>query len=180
MENSEGLRLAAAPAAGSEGCGFSCADLMSTDVGTIGPDESVAIAAAKMREQNLGFLPVCAEDGRLVGVLTDRDLAMRVLAEQRSFLTPVHVVMSADPITCAVSAEVEVAEALMRGHQKLRIPCVDGQGRLAGVISLADVARYGDQARAGDLLGELAQRETPRPRRGRGQAAAARTRRRAA
>ena len=141
--------------------GFQCADLMTTDVAVVAPDETASSAAAKMMEQNLGFLPVCSPDGKVLGVLTNRDLALRVLGEQRSFLTLVAEVMSPDPITCPASAELEVADGLMRAHRKLRIPCVDDHGRLQGVVSLADVARYCDPDRAGDLLAELAEREIP-------------------
>jgi CBS domain-containing protein len=187
MESSEGLRVIESSGSGSrealraEGCGLSCADLMATDLAVVAPDESVSSAAVKMREQNLGFLPVCTPDGRLVGVLTDRDLALRVLAAGRSLVTPVGEVMSDQPVTCLASAEVEVADGLMRAHRKLRIPCVDEAGRLAGVISLADVARYCDHERAGDLLSELVDREvTGGSGKGRGQPDGPRTRRRAA
>jgi CBS domain-containing protein len=163
MESSQRLRIADWQGAGSReaegGGGFQCAELMTTDVVAVTPDETVADAAMKMREQNLGFLPVCTSDGRLVGVLTDRDLALRVLAAKRSRHTAVREVMSRDPVTCPARAEVEIAEALMRAHRKMRIPCLDDDGRLAGVLSLADVARYCDHERAGDLLGELVVRE---------------------
>jgi CBS domain-containing protein len=165
MESSERLRAIEPPVSGSAqvegGCGFQCADLMTTDPGTVRPEDTVATAAIKMREHNLGFLPVCSADGRLVGVLTDRDLALRVLAEQRSMFTLVREVMSPDPVACPASADIELADGLMRAHRKLRIPCVDGDGRVVGVLSLLDVARYCDEQRAGDLLGEIAQRELP-------------------
>lgn len=190
MDSSENLRVVEAPGSGSreasraasgEGCGFLCGDLMDTSLEVVSPEDTVASAAVKMREQNLGFLPVCAPDGRLVGVLTDRDLAIRVLAAHRSLITPVHEVMSADPVTCLASAEVELADGLMRAHKKLRIPCVDRDGRLAGVISLADVARYCNPERAGDLLGELFERELDRSNgRGRSATGSRRGRRRAA
>jgi CBS domain-containing protein len=164
MDSSQSLRIVGSPGSeplpGNTGRGFLCADLMTTDLVVLGPDDTVADAAVKMRDQNLGFLPVCLR-GRLLGVLTDRDLAMRVLAQHRSFLTPVGEVMSRDPVTCPASAELEVADGLMRSHRKLRIPCVDDDGRLVGVISLADVARYCDPERAGDLLGEVVEREVP-------------------
>ena len=191
MDSSENLRVVEAPGSGSretsraastENCGFLCADLMNTELEVVSPEDTVASAAVKMREQNLGFLPVCAPDGRLVGVLTDRDLAIRVLAAHRSLITPVQEVMSADPVTCPASAEIELADGLMRAHRKQRIPCVDRDGRLAGVISLADVARYCDPERAGDLLGELVERELSRPngKGGRSKAGSKRGRRRAA
>jgi CBS domain-containing protein len=162
MDSSDHLRLVPSPvavstqAAGSHG--FLCVDLMTADVAVVGPDDTVARAAAEMRERNLGFLPVCAPDRQVVGVLTDRDLALRVLAEQRSLQTRVADVMSRDPVVCPASAELELADGLMRAHRKRRIPCVDEQGRLAGVLSLADVARYCDHERAGKLLDELTQR----------------------
>jgi CBS domain-containing protein len=167
MDSSENLRIVRSPvsasdqAAGSQG--FLCADLMTVDVAVVRPDDTVARAASEMRERNLGFLPVCTSDGQVVGVLTDRDLALRMLAEGRSPQTRVADVMSRDPVICPADAELELADGLMRAHRKRRLPCVDDQGRLAGVLSLADVARYCDHERAGELLDELARRRPERP-----------------
>jgi CBS domain-containing protein len=166
MDSSETLRIVRssvpASAQAAECRGFLCEDLMTVDVAVVGPDDTVARAASEMRERNLGFLPVCTPDGQVVGVLTDRDLALRVLAEQRPLQTPVADVMSRDPVLCPADAELELADGLMRAHRKRRLPCVDAQGRLAGVLSLADVARYCDHRRAGELLDEIAQRRPTR------------------
>lgn len=138
---------------------LTCRDVMSSHVVVLGTGESVAMAARKMRDLNVGFLPVCTSDQRMLGVVTDRDLALRVLAEGRPAEIAVQDVMTDDVFACPVDAELAVAEALMRGHQKNRIPCVDDRGRVVGVVSLADVARYTSAHEAGDLLGEVAARE---------------------
>lgn len=139
--------------------GLRCADLMTTDVTVLGTGETAVAAASKMRDHNVGFLPVCSSDRKLLGVLTDRDLTLRVIAEERPLHTAVQDVMSVDPVVCPASAELELAEGLMRAHRKERMPCVDEDGRLVGVLSLADVARYTSSERAGDLLGEVVERE---------------------
>jgi CBS domain-containing protein len=149
----------ARPRAGTPGRRLSCRDVMTSDIVVLGTGESVAMAARKMRDLNVGFLPVCTSDQRLLGVVTDRDLALRVLAEERPAEIAVQDVMTDDIVACPVDAELDVAEALLRAHRKNRIPCVDEHGRVVGVISLADLARYTSPREAGDLLGEVAARE---------------------
>jgi CBS domain-containing protein len=139
--------------------GLRCADVMAMEVALLEPGETVAAASRKMRALNLGFLPVCSPERRLLGVVTDRDLTLRVIAEELPFSTPVEEVMSLNPIVCPSSAELELAEGLMRAHRKMRIACVDEDGRLAGVLTLADIARFTAPERAGDLLSDLAGRE---------------------
>lgn len=136
-----------------------CEELMTTEVEIVKPEDSIQEAAQRMRDSNVGFLPVCADDGTAVGVLTDRDIAIRVVADDRPWRTPVRDVMSSDVVSCRPEDDVKRAEDLMRVNQKSRLPCIDEAGRVVGVISLADVAQYEAPRRTGELLGEISDRE---------------------
>ena len=118
-----------------------------------------------MRDRNIGFLPVCDADGSLAGVVTDRDLTIRVLAEHRSpSTTRVAEVMTQELLTCSADDDLEHAQALMAHHQKSRIICVDVQGCPAGVISLSDLANIEDGTKAAGVLQSIVAREAPRGR----------------
>lgn len=136
-----------------------CDELMTRDVGVCQSRDSVRDAARKMRELNVGFVPVCDDTGSVLGVVTDRDLALRVLAEGLPLTTVVADVMSEELVACRPEDDVVRAEELMRGNQKNRILCVDDGGRLAGVISLSDLAQIETASRVGELLGDVTERE---------------------
>jgi len=125
------------------------------DVGT-----SVREAARRMRDLNLGFLPIVDDAQQLVGVLTDRDIALRVVADDRPLDIPVDEVMTEEVISCRPDDDVERAEELMRVNQKARLVCLDEGGRVAGVLSLADIAQYEDETRAGSVIADVTERET--------------------
>lgn len=116
------------------------ADIMSTDVRTIQPQESLRSAAQCMRELDVGALPVC--DGeRLLGMLTDRDIAVRAVADG---LNPdeacVSDIMSPEVATCSAEQDAEAAKRLMGEQQLRRLPVVDADRRLVGIVSLGDLA----------------------------------------
>jgi CBS domain-containing protein len=136
-----------------------CEELMTSEVEVLRTRDTAREAARRMRELDIGFLPICDDGQELVGVLTDRDIALRVVAEGRSFTVPVEEVMTTDVITCRADEEVERAEQLMRGNQKARIVCLDDAGHVAGVISLSDLAQYEDERRAGEVIADVTQRE---------------------
>ncbi|HEU5060603.1 MAG TPA: CBS domain-containing protein, partial [Kofleriaceae bacterium] len=99
-----------------------CRDLMRRPVELVSPAQSAVTAARAMREKNIGFLAVCDLAGHLVGVVTDRDLAVRVLGEERDpIATPVADIMSSQLVTCRPEDPLAQAEALMREHRKSRI-----------------------------------------------------------
>jgi CBS domain-containing protein len=128
------------------------------------PSQSVAVVARKMRDANVGFVPVCTADGRVIGVVTDRDLAVRVCAAERSDTrTEVAEVMSRDLVACRPTEDVSEAQELMARHQKSRLLVTDVQGRLLGVISLSDVAGS-EQPLAAETLRAVALRELLNPR----------------
>ena len=118
-------------------------DLMNPSVITIEPGSSAALAARLIRRHNVGALPVCGEDRRLRGVVTDRDVVLRcVAAEEDPAQTPVRDIMTRGCATVSPGDDCREATRLMSLHQVRRLPVVEG-GKLVGVISLGDVARSG-------------------------------------
>ena len=118
-------------------------DLMNPSVVTIEPGSSAALAARLISRHNVGSLPVCGDDRRLRGVVTDRDIVLRcVAAEEDPAQTPVRDIMTRGCTTVSPQDDCREATRLMSLHQVRRLPVVEG-GRLVGVISLADVARSG-------------------------------------
>jgi CBS domain-containing protein len=136
-----------------------CGDIMKRDVECVTPQMNVQESARKMRDQGIGFLPICDESRKVLGTVTDRDLAIRVLAEGRLPTTPVSEVFTQESITCSPDDDLGQAEELMGRHQKSRIMCLDGEGRLVGVISLSDIAQREKGAKAAQTLREVSQRE---------------------
>ena len=116
-------------------------ELMSKSVVSITPEESAALAARLLTRHNLGMLPVCGQDGRLVGVVTDRDIVTRCLAAgQDPSRVPVEDIMTRELETLSPQEEVEAASARIAGCQVRRLPVVE-EGKVVGVLSLADLAR---------------------------------------
>jgi CBS domain-containing protein len=113
-------------------------DLMSRDPITCPPDAQLQSAAQLMRDRDIGDVVVVAGD-EVRGIVTDRDITVRAVAEGRGPDTPVSEVLSGQVVTVASDDRVEKVVDLMREHAVRRIPVVD-DGRLAGVISIGDVA----------------------------------------
>jgi CBS domain-containing protein len=128
-------------------------DAMTEDPHSIGSSASVVEAARLMREGHIGSLPV-TEDERLVGMLTDRDITTRVVAESAApETTSVGDVYSRDLITVEPDHDLEEALELMARHQVRRLPVVEN-GRLVGVVAQADIALK-DNERTGELVGAI-------------------------
>lgn len=123
-----------------------CADLMTTDVSCVPANELVRDAAEKMRDKGIGFLPVCDAEGVVIGVVTDRDLAVRALADGLETTARVEDVMSRDIVALSPLDDVRRAEQLMAERQIQRILVTDDEEHLQGVISLSDIARGDDDA----------------------------------
>jgi CBS domain-containing protein len=136
-----------------------CADIMKREVVLVGPEDPVVQAARLMRDHGVGFLPVCREDGKLVGVVTDRDLALRALADGGAPDRPVRDVMTRELVACDPQDELARAEELMGRHMKSRLPVVDRDGRVEGVLSLSDVAKHEDPRTVGTTLRQVSARE---------------------
>jgi len=117
-----------------------CADIMSKNLEWLTENDSVRRAAILMRESGVGFLPICDARQRVIGVVTDRDLATRALAAKVApETTSAALVMTSPAVTCSESADVREAEQLMVQERKARLVITDADGRLAGVLSLADL-----------------------------------------
>ena len=115
-------------------------EVMTHPVIRIHPDETVAVAARTLTHYNIGILPVCGGDGRLCGLVTDRDLVTRCLAAGRSPAnTPVRDVMTAQVISVRPDLDASMAASLMGREQIRRLPVVEN-GRLCGMVSLGDLA----------------------------------------
>ncbi|HYQ81787.1 MAG TPA: CBS domain-containing protein [Anaeromyxobacteraceae bacterium] len=122
--------------------------------------DAVMEIARRMRELNIGFVPICDERGRPVGAVTDRDIAIRVAAEdKKASRTHARDIMSHEAVTCRASDDVEHAEAIMAQHHKSRVMVVDDEGRLVGVLSLADLLTAAADLRALETLQRIAERE---------------------
>lgn len=115
-------------------------------------EDTVADAARKMRDLEVGALPICGEDNRLHGMITDRDIAIRCVAEG-SDPSSVKVAELADgkPVTIGADDPVEEALRTMKDHSVRRLPVIDGH-ELVGIVSQADIARNLPDDRIGDLV----------------------------
>jgi CBS domain-containing protein len=137
-----------------------CQEIMKQTVQCVSPEDSVQTAATRMREANVGFLPVCDESSKVLGTITDRDLALRIVADERPMSTRVSDVMTQEIVACRPEDDVTKAEDMMGKNQKSRIMCIDARGRLMGVISLSDLAqRQQDGARTAYTLRRVTARE---------------------
>ena len=131
-------------------------DVMTNPVIRIHPEESVAVAARTLTRYNIGILPVCGGDGRVCGLVTDRDIVTRCLAAGRSPAnTPVREVMTKGIISARPDMDTALAASLMGREQIRRLPVMEN-GKLCGMVSLGDLAVQDETAYdAGDALAEI-------------------------
>jgi CBS domain-containing protein len=123
--------------------GMRAADLMSRNVYTVYPDDRVGYAARLMRDHDFGALPVVDQEGRLIGILTDRDICMRLVANEAD----THDKIVADCMTdgafaCHAADSVRECLRQMSRHQIRRLPIVNDWGQVVGVVSQGDLARH--------------------------------------
>lgn len=119
------------------------------------PEDSVQEAARLMVENDCGEVPVLDETGQPVGVITDRDIACRCVAEGKDLNTPVSEVMSAPVVTVTPDADLDDCCAKMEESQVRRIPVVDESGECCGIVSQADVARVANEERTAQLVRDV-------------------------
>ena len=131
-------------------------EVMTNPVIRIHPGETVGVAARMLEHYNIGSLPVCGSDGRLCGLVTDRDLVIRCLAAGKSpASTSVREVMSANVVCAGPDMDTALAAGLMGRSQIRRLPVVEN-GKLCGMVSLGDLARRQETGYdAGDALSEI-------------------------
>ena len=129
-------------------------DIMSNDCTCVGENDSVLDAAKKLKELDVGAMPICGEDNRLKGMLTDRDIVVKVLAAGKDpSATKAGELGVGDGKTVTIGADDPIDEALrtMIDNKVRRLPVIDGHD-LVGIISQADIARNLDEEKTGDLV----------------------------
>lgn len=132
-------------------------EIMSTEASCVGPDASLTKAAGMMRDLDVGGLPVCDND-RLAGMITDRDIAIRAVAEARDPAgTPVREVMSPEIVYAFADQDVEEVARLMEAKQIRRLPVLSREKRLVGIVSLGDMAIEAGAQLSGEALKEISQ-----------------------
>jgi CBS domain-containing protein len=135
-----------------------CSDVMKKNVESIKQSDTVQSAAQRMRDKNIGFVPVCDDSNKVVGTLTDRDLALRVLADGKTGSTTVKDVMTTDTVACQPGDDLRRALELMGKRHKSRILCTDQDGHPIGVISLSDVVTKADGTSVLETMREVTSR----------------------
>ena len=133
-------------------------EIMTSDVEVLHPNDTLQTAARKMRERDIGFLPVVDGD-ELIGVLTDRDLVMRALATGMQPQAMVgREMLTAPPICVYDDQSVDEATRLMRENQIRRLVILErGDGRITGVVSLGDLAINADKTTSGEVLQHISE-----------------------
>ncbi|MCL2547408.1 MAG: CBS domain-containing protein [Oscillospiraceae bacterium] len=133
-------------------------DLMNSNVVNINPEENAALAARLLHRHNVGSLPVCALDGSLKGIVTDRDIVIRCVATDGDpGATKVRDIMTRGVVSVAPSSDVHEASKIMAEEQVRRLPVVE-DGRVVGMLALGDVARtHNFDTESGHALCEISQ-----------------------
>ena len=131
-------------------------DVMTRDVQTVTPDQPVQQSASFMLSADAGSIPV-TEGDRLLGMITDRDIAVRGIAKGYGPDTPVRELMTNDLVIVRVDEDVEEAATKMSDAQVRRLPVVDEEERLCGIVSLGDLSRETDQDCATQALEGVSQ-----------------------
>lgn len=131
-------------------------EIMTNPVIRIHPEESVAVAARTLTNYNIGAMPVCGSDGRVCGLVTDRDIVTRCLASGKNpASTPVREVMTTSVVSAGPDMDAVLAASLMGREQIRRLPVVENE-RLLGMVSLGDLATKEESSiEAGDALIEI-------------------------
>lgn len=134
-------------------------DIMTSDVDTCFPNTTIHEAAAKMKEINVGAIPI-VENDKLIGIITDRDIVVRGIADNLSLETAVSEIFSENTVTGSKDMSVEEAAELMAAHQIRRLPIVEND-KVVGIVSLGDIAvkdkSYGNADIALDEVSEPAE-----------------------
>lgn len=132
-------------------------DVMTRNVQTVRPDEPVQQAASFMLTADAGSIPVTDGD-RLIGMITDRDIAVRGVAKGYGPDTPVRELMTDDIVSARADDDVEEVATKMSQAQVRRLPVIDDNERLCGIVSLGDLAREADDESANEALEGVSER----------------------
>lgn len=143
-----------------------CREVMTKDPICCLPGDTAARVAKLMKTENIGSVPICEDrqNKKLVGIVTDRDLALQIVAESRdAHSTKVEVLMTRQPVTCREDDDLQKALNAMEKNRVRRIPVVDNNGRLVGIIAQADVATRSDEPeRTAEVVEEISKPSTMR------------------
>src|SRR5919107_1497553 len=127
-------------------------DIMSPDCTCIGEHDSVLDAARKLRDLDVGAMPICGDDNRLKGMITDRDIVVKCIADGKDpSSTKVSELAEGKPVTIGADDSVEETLRTMKQYGVRRLPVIDGHD-LVGIVSQADVARNLPEDKLGDLV----------------------------
>jgi CBS domain-containing protein len=141
-----------------------CKEIMTKDPTCCLPGDTVDQAAQLMKDEDVGPVPVVADQQtkRLLGIVTDRDLALKVVAEARQIAAvTVEEVMSRNPVTCHADDDLQKAIDTMEKHQVRRIPVVDDDNRIIGIIAQADIAtRAHERETTAEVVEEISKSAT--------------------
>lgn len=136
-------------------------EIMTRNIECISPSLPIAKAAEKMRDDDIGFLPVCEhhKQHKIVGTVTDRDITIRSVAQGRDpRLAPVSEIMTSTVFHCYEDDDIETVAHAMQEDEVRRMLIFDRQDDLVGVVSLGDIAKaYKDKELAGETLGDIAE-----------------------
>jgi CBS domain-containing protein len=132
--------------------GKTARDVMTQNAECVGENETVLDAARRLADLNVGAVPICGEDNRLKGMLTDRDIVVKVLAAGKDpASTRAGELGAGKPVTIGADDSIEEALHTMSQHQVRRLPVIDGHD-LVGIVSQADIARNLDEDKTGELV----------------------------
>jgi CBS-domain-containing membrane protein len=137
-----------------------CSEIMKKKVVSIEEHDTVMSAARLMRDFNVGFLPVCDATGKVIGAITDRDIATRVDAlDRQASACEVGDIMTRDVVSCRATDDMASAEVLMAENGKSRLMVTDERGFLEGVFSLSDIAQFESPLRTAATIRKVTSRE---------------------
>ena len=126
----------------------------------IGENESLLAAAKRMEALDIGAMPICGQDDRLKGMLTDRDIVVKALAHDRDPATTMAGELAQERLVCVrADSSMDRALSLMEEHKVRRLPVIDENKRLCGMVSEADIARHMPQEKTGEMVGAIAAAE---------------------
>lgn len=136
-------------------------DIMTTDVTYSNPQDPVMQAAQKMKQLNVGSIPVCDANQNVIGMITDRDICLRCVADNLPNSTPVQQVMSQNVVTASPDMTVDKAAHLMSERQIRRLPVVEN-GKMVGIVAIGDLAtRHPSAEEAGHALSDISAPSQP-------------------
>jgi CBS domain-containing protein len=128
-------------------------DVMTSDCECIGENDTLADAAKRLAELNVGAMPICGEDDKLKGMLTDRDIVVKAIAQGKDpASTTAGDLAEGKPVLVGVDDSVADALRAMKEHKVRRLPVIDDDKRLCGIVSQGDLATQIDEEQVGDLV----------------------------